>query len=127
GLVAVVLLVSGTFSASASSLPGDKLFSIHKLKEKILLTFSPDPVGNAEIQASIVEDRLEALDLLPIQAATPLPQVNEARQLETIKEAETSLNRAVESIQKSRDTMIEKGQDKQVEKLNQVLSNISDL
>lgn len=125
-LLALVLVITGTFSASASSLPGDKLFSLYKMKEKILLILSPDPMSQAEIQASIVEDRLEALDLLPEQSTVPLPQL-EVRQLETLKEAEASLNHAVESIQKSRDAAIKKGEEKQAEKLDNVLSNISDL
>jgi len=129
-LAAVVLMVSGTFAAASKSLPGDKLFSVTKLKEKMLLILPFSPQSRAEIQASIVEDRLKALDQFPLVEDTGAIKPNtvqlEARKLETLKEASESLHQAVDNIQKKRNEFEENGQIKQAEKLDDVLLNISE-
>lgn len=125
-LATIVLFVGGTFAAASKSIPGDMLFSVNKFKEKILLSLPLSPANHAEIQASIVEDRLKALDILPLAETPPVLKIQE-RQLETLKEARTSLNQAMDNIQKTRDFLIEEGKMEQAEKLDEVLFNISEI
>lgn len=126
----VLLMMSGTFAAASKSLPGDKLFSVTKLKERVLLILPFSPQSRAEIQASIVEERLKALDQFPLlESEAPIKpdmlQI-EARKLETLREASESLHQAVDSIQRKRDEFEKNGQTKQAEQLSKVLSNISE-
>jgi hypothetical protein len=119
---AIILFIGTTTYVSADSRPGDKLFSLNKLREKILVSLPFNAEHKAEVQASIVEDRLKALDEVPVE----VPLKIEARSLETIKETEQTLNQALENITRAQVKAQDQGKTEKVEKLQGILDRIGE-
>lgn len=119
---AIILFITGTAYVSAGSRPGDKLFSLNKLRQKILVSLPFSDEHKAEVQASIVEDRLEALD----QVQESIPLKLETRSLETIRETEQTLKQAVETITREQAKATESGKTQKAEKLQGVLDRIGE-
>jgi hypothetical protein len=125
-LVGVVLVISGTFATAAGAQPGDKLFAVNKLREQLILSLPLSAQTRAQVETNIVEARFKALDTIPDPAEAETKTVNNHR-LETIKESQESLNRAVEAISAKQADFQEQGDVEQAENLDRVLTNLAQM
>lgn len=128
GLAGIVVVVSATFATAATSLPGDKLFAVNKLREKIILSLPLSAQTKAQIQTQIVEARFKALDVETSEkSATATSPTTNHRRLETIKESEESLNQAVNAISANQQDFEKTGNQQQAQKFNQTLSHLAQM
>jgi len=121
--VSFVLFLTGAFALAFNSQPGDKLFSLNKFGENIILNLPLTELQKAEVQEQIVTKRLEALD--QVQAKSDSLQADlEARKLETIKESDETLTAAIDNISKNKQKLEASGNKRGAEKLNSVLERL---
>ncbi len=119
--VCAVLLISisTTFAFASSAQPGDKLFALNKWGEKIILSLPLSVGQRAKIETKIVGNRLKALEA--VQTAP------ETRQVETVKEADTALENAIETVSENKKKMETEQDPANTAILNQALSQLDDL
>lgn len=106
--VVIVLLAGNTaVMASYDSLPGDALYPIKvKIVEPVRIALASTPVAKAEIQAELVQERLQEAETLVARGTLTDTQENEIRQ--RVEEQTTKLALDVAEINK---TSPEKAQD----------------
>lgn len=75
--IAGVFLIGGTVLASNSALPGQPLYPVKRLKEKVELRLTISEKSHAEVMAKHAQERLVELD----QIAPPLPNQYDAQNL----------------------------------------------
>src|SRR6185436_13453840 len=93
------LFLSATFAFASNSKPGDKLFALNKLGEDIVLKLPLSVEQQANVQAYIVSNRLQALDQVISKPEETL--ASSTKKLQTIKETDDSLSKAVEAVTKN--------------------------
>lgn len=118
-LAAMVIFVSATFVFAGNSQPGDRLFPISKLSEKVILSLPLTAAQKARVQTQIVTKRLKALNDIDNSGNTKI--------LETVRESDESLSNAIETVSVKRDDFQAAGNTKAAEPLNEVLGQLENL
>jgi hypothetical protein len=118
-LAAFVIFVSATFAFASSSEPGDKLFPLNKIGEKVILSLPLSAQQKASIQTGIVNKRLKSLETVKVRT--------EDKQLETVKESDESLQNAIEAVSANKKRLEASGHTQGAEKLGQVLNRLDAL
>lgn len=123
----VVLCVSVTFVKAAQSQPGETLFPLNKLGEKLVLGLPLSAQQKAQFQTSIVSKRLKSLEQIKTQQDGLTSMEWQNKQLETIKESDESLRSAVETISATQAKFQTLGQTNDAENLSQILGQLDSL
>ncbi len=110
-----VLIVAASFAFASNQTPGDKLYALNKAGENVILNIPMPAEQRAQVRGYFVEQRFQALD------SVELP---ETKKLETIKESDESLMRAVDEITKSKKNFESKGKTRQADKLEGILDEL---
>lgn len=97
----IVIFLSATLTFASNSKPGDKLFAVNKVREKIILSLPLSVEQKAKVQTQIVTSRLAALDEIKLQRAKVNSNFNN-KKLQTVKESNEALNSAVETISQNK-------------------------
>lgn len=113
GFAGLVIAISTTFAFASTAKPGDKLFALNKFGEGVVLRLPLSVEQKAKVQEYIVTSRLEALD-----------QVQEAKNLSTVKETDESLMSAVDAITENKKKLEASGKTVAAEKLEKVLDQL---
>jgi hypothetical protein len=118
-----VVFVSGTFAFASTSKPGDKLFVVNKWRENIILHLPLSVDQKTRFETGIVNNRLRALQTVNVQ----MPQAQENKKLDTIKESDESLHNAIELVSANKHSLEAEGQTEQAEKMDQALTQLDNL
>ncbi len=108
-----VFLFSATLAFTSNAKPGEKLFTLNKWGEQMILRLPLPEEQKMNIENNIVTKRLEALDIVE----------KENKILETVKESDETLNAAVEKIIINK-AKIAVGDDEKTEKLDEALERL---
>lgn len=95
---ALLIFFSTTFAFASNSQPGDKLFTLNKFGENVVLNLPLSVEQNAKMQEHIVAKRLGYLQSLESSETTEGDNDSDDIKLETIRESEESLQTAIETI-----------------------------
>lgn len=124
-IVTILAFLSATFAFASNSRPGDALFPLNKMGQKIVLTLPFSAEKKAKLQTQFVTNRLN--DLEKINAA-PSNQPNlQNIQLETIKESDEMLSNAIETISANKNRLRSNGSEKAAQQLDEVLTQLDTL
>lgn len=126
-IAVVVLCVSVTFVKAAQSQPGETLFPLSKLGEKIVLGLPLSAQQKAQFQTSIVSKRLRSLEQIKTQQDGLTDSQWQNKQLETIKESDESLRSAVETISATQAKFQTSGRTNDADNLSQILDQLDSL
>lgn len=96
----ILLLTSGTVLASQGSLPGDALYPVKRLTEKVELQLAPTKKVKAEVQAKHATERVNELTELQVKVDAEVKteqksdteKHHEEAKVEAVTELETALN-----------------------------------
>ncbi|MEO8065482.1 MAG: hypothetical protein ABI643_01335 [Candidatus Doudnabacteria bacterium] len=120
----LLIFLSTALSFASTAKPGDKLFPLNKLEEKMILNLPLSAEQKADLQVRIVSKRLEALKA--VENTTNNVRL-QAKQLETVKESDASIKQAVDSVSANKNALKGPGKTATEQKLDQVLNQIDDL
>lgn len=126
-IAVVVLCVSVTFVKAAQSQPGETLFPLNKLGEKIILGLPLSAQQKAQFETNIVSKRLKSLQQIKAQQDGLTDSQWQNKQLETIKESDESLRSAVETVSATQAKFQTLGQTNDADNLNQILGQLDSL
>ncbi len=125
--IGLVLVVSGgVIYASTGSEPGDTLFAINKLEDRIILSLPIGDLKKADYQTHIASNRLESLSKVELKIDTTELQV-ETQRLETVKESNLSLNNAIDSISAKKLAFEAAGKLEQAAQMSLVLGKLANI
>ncbi len=122
GIAITILAASATFLTAQGAAPGDTLFPVNKLREKILLALPLATLKRVEVTAGIAQERFDALDQIP--AAVP-DQIE--RKIQTVQETQESFQQAVEVISRKQADLEEAGRTEAADTLDRVLTNLNQM
>jgi hypothetical protein len=120
---ALVIAISTTFAFASSSRPGDRLFALNKAGEGVIRSLPLPAQQQAQVEAYIVTQRFEALDQVEFKIDNS-ESIPVAKQLETVKESDETLNTAVTKITEQKKRLESRGKSKQAEKLESLLDQL---
>jgi hypothetical protein len=124
----VIMLGSATFAYADQARPGDILFPVNKLNDKIILNLPFSAQTKARIQAQIVSKRLDALDqVTKDDSSRPDNSLNRSKKLETIKESRISLTTAIQKVTEAKKMLEDNGNTTGAEALRQTLTHLEEL
>lgn len=110
-----------TFAFANAAKPGDKLFAIDTLQEKMLLKLPWPEETKASIRTRIVHERIAELNEI-----TKKERRDEIK-LKAIDASGQSLNKAIESTVMHRDKLKKRGKTERAAKLNETLNKLEEL
>jgi hypothetical protein len=120
-IVIVFVLSSGTLAYANNSNPGDKLFFLDKLTERAVLALPMPAANKARIQTNIVAERLEEINKIEPE------DDNSQKSLRAVSESETDISEAVANITATKEKLLNKGNRKAADKLDEVLNKLEGL
>jgi hypothetical protein len=113
----LAIFISATFVFASNAKPGDKLFPVNKLGEKVILSLPLTVEQKAAIQTRMVSNRLEALTEVK----------TESSELETVKESDETLKRAVDAVSANKQRLLKSGNTQAAARLDNTLVKLEDL
>jgi hypothetical protein len=131
--IAGVFLIGGTVLASNSALPGQPLYPVKRLKEKVELGLTISEKGHAEVMAKHAQERLVELD----QIAPPLPNQYDAQNLVVTEEvhneqedrarleASNEIQGAINKLSEVKNKLESKGDKEEVTALNKTIKHLT--
>ncbi len=122
----VIMIGSATFAYADQAKPGDVLFPVNKLNDRLILSLPFTAQTKARIQAQIVTKRLDALDQINQFAEKPTPRF-ENKKLQTIKESDKSLTTAIERVTENKKAFEEAGNLAGAEAMRKTLTQLETL
>ncbi|HEV8601414.1 MAG TPA: DUF5667 domain-containing protein [Patescibacteria group bacterium] len=120
---AVILFATGgaTFALANTAKPGDFLFPLDLLQEKMVLSLPLSEQKKAKLESNFVSERI-----------VELKQLRQARGSDTVKaaavkESQKTLTSAVEAVTRSKDLLQARGRNQQAQELDNVLDELETL
>lgn len=130
--LALVILTGGTIFASAKSLPGDALYGVKKLKEKVETAIAISDTAQAKVEAKHAETRLDELEVITNQAEaaapeTPQPVASKAVKLEVeaTSEAHVQLEKALNVLSDVSLKLEDKGETQAATQIKQKIDELT--
>ena len=124
----VIMLGTATFAYADNAKPGDALFPVNKLNDKIILNLPFSAQTKARIQAQIVSKRLDALDHISKEdKIDKTDKVFLNRKLLTVKESHESLSIAIKKVSENQKKLEESGNEQGAEQLIETLARLENL
>jgi len=119
-VIAGFAVLGGSVFASANSLPGDRLYPIKQAKEQLELQFAAQGQPKAMVLARHAEVRLRELSDLKNAPAEEIAK----HQQEIRKQANTQVNSAVESLNRVKHELEDKGKTRAAAVVDETLSHL---
>ncbi len=116
-------LVGGTTFASSNSLPGDTLYPIKQIKEKIEISLKVSAEAKAKLQSQFAEERLKELSRLRMQNP-PKATLSNSQQINNQSnenEAKINLQNAIETLTTVKENLEAKGNTQAASSVGQTL------
>jgi hypothetical protein len=118
----VVVIFSATLAYADLSNPGDKLYFLDQLSERLELKMPRSGEAKARLQERLVNERVTELNKIPA-----INNTDQTVRLRAIEESQQNLFNAVEETTRIRESLRSKGRDKAVKNIDEVLSNLGQL
>ncbi len=122
----VIMIGSATFAYADQAKPGDALFPLNKLNNRLILSLPFTAQTKARIQAQIVSKRLDALDQINEFTEKTTPSF-ENKKLQTIKESDESLTTAIEKVTENKKAFEQAGNTAGAEAMRKTLTQLETL
>lgn len=113
--------LGSTFAFADGAVPGDKLFVIDQLQEKVMLNLPLPQETKAQIRTNIVAERAKELNKISNTADQDEVKV------EAIETSEKSLTTAIEQISQNREQFKQRGNAKAVKNMDNILDRLEQL
>lgn len=124
----VIMLGTATFAYADNAKPGDVLFPVNKLNDKIILNLPFSAQTKARIQAQIVSKRLDALDTISKDDRLGKQDPTfMSKKLLTVKESHESLSTAIKKVSENQKRLEENGNEHGAEQLKETLTRLENL
>jgi Domain of unknown function (DUF5667) len=118
-----ISLIGGTAFASGSSLPGDLLFPIKQIKEKIEISLTISAESRARLESQFTEERLK--ELTELRKSHGDPQAKNSDQKNNEDEAKTNLQNAIVNLSDVKIKLEAKGNTKAASSVGETLLRLS--
>jgi hypothetical protein len=118
----MIVIFSATIVYADSSNPGDKLYFLDQLQERVVLKMPRSDQAKARLQERLVNERVNELNKIPT-----INHLDQTVRLKAIEESQQNLFNAVEETTRIRESLKLKGRDKAVENIDEVLLKLGQL